>query len=137
MRFGGDRDALVHTAHASAYHWMQVGTKANRARSEWLCARVYSELGRAEPALHHAQRCLELAESAPDEMEEWDLPAPHEALARAQAVAGQADEAGSYRNLGLQAVSRVADEEDGRHIEADLRGIRMPSANVGRSRRPG
>jgi cation transport regulator ChaB len=132
-----DDDLLVHCAHASAYHWAQVGTAANRARSEWQCARVYSELGRPEPALHHARRCLAIVESAPGEMEEWDLPSAYEALARAHAVAGAADEAERYRQLGLEAVAEVADQEDRAPIEADLRGIPMPSANVDRSRRPG
>jgi hypothetical protein len=34
----------------------------NLARSDWLIARVYSVVGRAEPALAHAGRCLELCE---------------------------------------------------------------------------
>ncbi|HET8895571.1 MAG TPA: hypothetical protein VFM96_15900 [Gaiellaceae bacterium] len=135
--FGGDPDALIHTAHASAYHWMQAGTAANRARSEWLCARVYSELGRAEPALHHACRCLELVEANPEVMEEWDLAAAYEALARAHAVAGDAAESARYRDLGLDAVAKVADAEDRAHIEGDLAGIQVPSANVGRTDRPG
>ena len=59
-------DEMLHCAHASAYHWMQGGgTTANRARSEWLCSRVYSILGRPEPALQHARRCIELVESSP------------------------------------------------------------------------
>lgn len=136
--FGGDADELIHTAHASAYHWMtEGGTAANRARSEWLCARVYSELGRAEPALHHARRCLELVEQNPDAMEEWDLAGAYEALARAHAVAGDAAEAERYRSLGLEAVAKVEDAEDRAHIEGDLAGIRVPSANVVRTDRPG
>lgn len=135
--FGADADALIHTAHASAYHWMQVGTAANRARSEWLCARVYSELGRPESALHHARRCLELVQESSDAMEDWDLAAAYEALARAHAVAGDAAESARYRELGLDAVSAVADAEDGERIAADLRGIQVPSANVGRTDRPG
>jgi hypothetical protein len=69
-----DDDEMVHAAHASAYHWMGIGTAANRARSEWQCSRVYAVLGRAEPALHHARRCLEIAEASPGEMEDWDVP---------------------------------------------------------------
>ena len=42
-----DDDEMVHCAHASAYHWRQVGTAANRSRSEWQCSRVYAILGRA------------------------------------------------------------------------------------------
>ena len=69
MRTRDEDDEMLHCAHASAYHWLQVGTRANRARSEWQCSRVYAMLGRAEPALAHARRCLELVESAPDEMQ--------------------------------------------------------------------
>src|SRR5205085_4549260 len=83
-------DEMIHCAHASAYHWQQVGTKANRARSEWQCSRVYAVLGRAEPALEHARRCLELVEDNPEAMEAFDLPAAYEALARAHLVAGNA-----------------------------------------------
>jgi hypothetical protein len=117
-------DEMLHCAHASAYHWMQSGgTTANRARSEWLCARAYTLLGRPEPALHHARRCLELVESAPAEMEEWDLAAAYEALARAHKAAGDESESARYKVLGLEAISKVADEEDRKHIEADLAAI--------------
>jgi hypothetical protein len=117
-------DEMLHCAHASAYHWMQSGgTTANRARSEWLCSRAYALLGRAEPALHHARRCLELVESAPAEMEEWDLPAAYEALARAHHAAGEESEAARYKSLGLEAISGVTDEEDRKHVEADLASI--------------
>jgi len=117
-------DEMLHCAHASAYHWLQAGgTAANRARSEWLCSRVYALLGRAEPSLHHARRCLHFVESSPGEMEEWDLPAAYEALARAHAVAGDAAETERYRALGLDAIAKVADEEDRAPIESDLAGI--------------
>ena len=116
-----DPDELLHCAHASAYHWMQGGgTTANRARSEWLCSRVYSILGRPEPALHHAKRCVELVESAPSEMEEWDLPGAYEAMARAHLTAGDQTEAARYKSLGLEAIAKVTDEDDRKPIQADL-----------------
>jgi DNA-binding transcriptional MerR regulator len=87
-RTAEEDDELLHCAHASAYHWLQAGTIVNRVRSEWQCSRVYTVLGRAEPALWHARGCLELAESAPDELEEFDLPFAYEAMARAHALAG-------------------------------------------------
>lgn len=114
-------DEMLHCAHASAYHWMHGGgTTANRARSEWLCSRVYSILGRPEPALHHARHCLELVESAPGEMEDWDIAGAYEALARAHLTAGEVDEARRYHELGREATAKVADREDAKHIEADL-----------------
>ena len=80
--------------------WLQVGTQANRARSEWQCSRVYTVLGLGERALRHARRCLELVESAPEEMDDWDLAAASEALARAFATAGDGDEARRHVELG-------------------------------------
>jgi tetratricopeptide (TPR) repeat protein len=117
-------EEMLHCAHASAYHWMQSGgTTANRARSEWLCSRVYALLGRSEAALHHARRCIELVESAPDEMEDWDLAAAHEALARAHLAAGEVDEARRHLELAREESAKIAEEDDRKHIEADLASL--------------
>jgi hypothetical protein len=107
-------DELVHQAHASAYHWRKAPEcePKNRARSEWLCSRVYAVLGHAEPALHHAERCLAITEANPDDMEEWDLPFAYEALARAHAVAGNSDEAARYELLSRKTADGIADRED-------------------------
>ena len=114
-------DEMLYCAHASAYHWLQSGgTTANRARSEWLCSRVYSILGRSEPALHHARRCLELVESSPAEMEDWDIAGAHEALARAHLTAGDMEAARRNYELARAETARIANPEDRKHIEADL-----------------
>jgi len=119
-----DDDEMVHCAHASAYHWQQVGTQANRARSEWQCSRVYAILGRPEPALAHARRCLELVEAAPAEMEQFDLPAAYEALARAHSVAGDRVEAARFLQLGRAETATIEDEDDRGIMEADFATIR-------------
>jgi hypothetical protein len=113
-------DELINTAHASAYHWAQVGTPANRARSEWQLSRVYTVLGRPEPALHHARRCLAYCEENPEAIEDWDLPYAHEALARAHALAGEADVAGRHSAAARELAAGVASTEDREHLEADL-----------------
>jgi hypothetical protein len=120
-----DSDELLHCAHASAYHWMRAdgATAANRARSEWQCSRVYTVLGRSEPALYHARRCLELCESAPDDIEEFDLPFAYEALARAHALAGDAAEASEWLARARAAGEKIADEDDRVLLEADLSTI--------------
>jgi len=122
---GADPDETVHAAHASAYHWFQAAgaTAANRARSHWLCSHVYAVLGRAEPAIHHGDRCLTLVEGAPEEMEEFDLPAAYEALARAHAVVGDSAEAARYLELGRTEAAKVADDEDREHLESQLDSV--------------
>jgi hypothetical protein len=117
-------DELVHTAHASAYHWLQVGTAANRARSEWQLSRVYVVLGRAEPALHHARRCLQICEASPEALEDWDLPYAHEALARAHRLAGDSDEAERHSAQASELAKNVAGEKDREHLLEDLATLR-------------
>jgi DNA-binding transcriptional MerR regulator len=114
-------DRMLHMAHASRHHWAQVGTPANLARGEWLCSRVYAVLGRAEPALHHARRVLELCEE--HGIGDWDLAFAHEALARAHAVAG--DREGMEHALGRAraAAADIAEAEDRDLLLADLATI--------------
>ncbi len=123
-RTAEDDDELLHCAHASAYHWLHAGgTDANRARSQWQCSRAHAVLGQPEGAIHHAERCLAIVEAAPAAMEEFDLPAAYEALARAHAVAGNAAEARRQLELGRTAAAAISDEDDRAIIEADLASI--------------
>ena len=123
-RTSEEDDELIHTAHASAYHWMHAGTAANRARSEWQCSRMYTVLGRPEPAVRHATRCLELCESDRAALEDWDLPFAYEALARAQAAAGNATEAARCLEEARSLGAAIADDDDRGLLEADLATIR-------------
>lgn len=116
-----DDDQMAHAAHASAYHWRRVGKAENFARSEWQCSRVYSVLGRAEPALHHARRSLDLCER--NGIGDFDLAFAYEALARAHALAGHAEEARHMTELALAACEHIADPEDKQIVLADLETI--------------
>jgi hypothetical protein len=122
---GAAPDAVVDTAHASAFHWSHAtgATAANRARSHWLCSHVYAVVGRPEPAMHHAERCLALVQEAPAEMEDFDLPAAYEGLARAHAAAGRNEEARRFIELGRAEVAKIDDAEDREHLESQLASI--------------
>ena len=82
-------DAMVHAAHASRWHWGQVGGAEQRAVGEWQCSRVYAVLGRPGEALHHARRCLDL--SAVEGVDPFVAASAHEAMARAYAVGGDVE----------------------------------------------
>ncbi|MGZ4551107.1 MAG: hypothetical protein ACXVF0_16515 [Blastococcus sp.] len=112
-------DRMLHMAHASRFHWEQVGTAANLARGEWLCSRVYAVLGRPEPCLHHARRVLEICEE--NGIADWDLAFAHEALARGHAVAGDttAAEAAAARARATE----IAADEDRKLLLDDLRTL--------------
>lgn len=113
-----DEDALlIHQAHASLYHWSQVGEQINRARGEWMCSRVDATVGRAEPAMWHARRAVELAEPTGD----WDLAVAYEAMARAAVVGGDPDAARSW--IARARSVQVLEDEDREVVEKDLAAV--------------
>ena len=113
-------DEMIHGAHASRHHWAAVGTGVNLARGEWQISRVYVTLGRGEPALYHAGRCLAYCEANREEIADWDIPYAYEALARAHLTAGNEDEAKRYAARARELAAQVADEHDREHLEEDL-----------------
>ena len=114
-----DDDRMLHAAHASRFHWGEAAEAgpANLARGEWQVSRVYVVLGRAEPALWHAQRCLAYCEGA--DLGDWDLAYAYEALARASALAGD-PEAAVWKAKAREAGDVIADPEDREHFDADF-----------------
>jgi DNA-binding transcriptional MerR regulator len=116
-------DEMIHAAHASRYHWGEVGEAVNLARGEWQVSRVYATLGRAEPALFHARRCVEIHEANEDGREDWDLGSAYEAMARACAVAGDHAARDEWQARARAELPKIADAEDRRIIEQDLATI--------------
>jgi DNA-binding transcriptional MerR regulator len=120
-RTAAETDELIHRAHASRWHWARVGTDVNLARGEWLCSRVYAALGRGEPALWHARRCVEINEALDaDAREGWDLPAAYEAMARASFAAGDPASGGLWKAKAVAALAEIADPDDREPIAQDL-----------------
>ena len=118
-------DEMLHGAHASRALWAGIGSAANLVRGEWQCSRVYAVLGRAEPALWHARRCLELAEAAEaGTLADFDLPFAYEGLARANALAGDREQALSWLELGAGAALRIAEADDRELVATDLKDVR-------------
>ena len=113
-------DEMIHIAHASCYHWGQVGAPANGARGEWQCARAYATLGHSEPALWHARRCLEIVEPGGEGFEDWDLPSAQQALAHAHLAAGDRDEARRWAGRAAEGAARIEDPEDRELIESQI-----------------
>jgi hypothetical protein len=118
-------DELVHVAHAACFHWGEVGTAAHRARGENQCARVYAALGRAEPALHHANRALELVRAGGEGFEDWDLASALEVVARAQLAAGNRAEAERYAALARSELGTVTDADDREIVAGQIAELRL------------
>jgi hypothetical protein len=117
-RTAEDDARMVDAAHASQYHWREAGGPPG-TRGEWLISHVYAVLGRAEPALHHARRCLELVQAEP-EAADFDHAYAAEAMARALACAGDLVEAASWHARATAAGAGIADGEDLKIFTGDL-----------------
>lgn len=115
------KERMLYAAYASAFHWRNVGNEANFARGEHLVSRVAARLGEADLALRHARRCLELVESHPDVMEDWDLAFAHEALARGLAAVGDGEGAMAEYETASQLAAELADPEDRDILKKELR----------------
>lgn len=116
-------DEMLHAAHASRYHWGEIGEPVNFARGEWQCSRVYAVLKRAEPARYHAQRCLAIC--VEHNIGDFDLAFAYEALARAAMVADDEEEMRRYLELAREAGKQIAEEDDKQYFDADLATILM------------
>jgi DNA-binding transcriptional MerR regulator len=123
-RTPAETDELIHRAHASRWHWGQVGElggPVNLARGEWLCSRVYALLGRGEPGVWHARRCVEINEAAGNG--DWDIASAYEAMARALLVSGDRAGAAEWKAKATAALAGIAEADDREVIEKDLAGI--------------
>jgi DNA-binding transcriptional MerR regulator len=111
-------ERMVNVAHASRYHWEQAGGPEQLAVGDWQVSRVYSVLGRAEPALHHAHESLARAQA--DDVPTWVLASAHEAIARASGVAGDQGAAREHADRARALAATIDDAEDRQIVMDDL-----------------
>ena len=114
-------DEMIHSAHFSRYHWGEIGTPANLARGEWQCSRVDTVLGRAEPAMWHARRCLAICEE--HGIGGWDVAFAWEAIARAASVAGDGEAVAAALVRARELGAQIAEDEDRELLLSDLATI--------------
>ncbi|MHA2244278.1 MAG: hypothetical protein ACXADY_04875 [Candidatus Hodarchaeales archaeon] len=119
-------DQMIHSAHASRYHWgesvaagMPNTGPINLERGEWQISRVYSILERPESAIYHAQRCIDICEE--NNISDFDLAFAYESMARACAVAGDRDtDSKKYVTLAIEAGNKIKKEEDKIYFFSEL-----------------
>jgi len=116
-----EEDKMVHAAHASRYHWGEIGTPLEFERGEWQISRVYSILGRSEPALYHAKRCLDICKE--NDIEDFDIAFAYESMARALSVAGDKAECEKYLQLATEAGENIKKKEDKDYFLSELKTI--------------
>ena len=114
-------DRMVHAAHASRYHWGEIGGPVEIVRGEWQISRVYSILKRPQPALYHAKRSLDVCQK--NDIGDFDLAFAYEAMARALALSGERFDCEKYLQLAKEAGKKIKEEEDRNYFLGELNTI--------------
>jgi hypothetical protein len=113
---------MIHSAHASRFHWEAVGNAQNRAVGEWQISRVYCVVGLRESALYHARLCMELTEA--NALKPFHMAFAHEGLARALSSSDKAAARVHYQ-AALDLVEAIEDQEDRNILQSDLQTIKL------------
>ena len=115
---------MIDAAHASAWHWRHRDDRTPKtdAVSAWQLSRVYALAGEADAAATYGMLSLQLAEA--NDLGPFYEGYGHEALARAAAIAGEANKAGEHAGKAADFAASVSDAEDRALLEADLETLR-------------
>lgn len=120
QRTPAEDERMIHAAHTSLYHWLHAGNVVNEQRGLWLLSRVYTVLKHPRQALYYANRCLELTRQHHARMKDFDIAYAHEAVARANALAGNLEAGKTHLKQALEAGEAISNPEDRNWFEVDL-----------------
>jgi hypothetical protein len=115
-------DRMMHAAHASRFHWGEIGTPVEFERGEWQASRMYTVLSRPQAALYHAKRCLDICQE--NNIGDWDIAFAYEAMARAHAVAENKAECRKYIELANKAADKIREKGDRDYLLSELKTIK-------------
>jgi hypothetical protein len=105
----GDQE-MLNAAHASAWHWTEVGIELNRMRAIMLLAEVHALLGFGQSALAYAEemRTYFLGVQSPD----WELAFVHVVHAHAASAAGETEKHRASYGLAVAALGAISNEKE-------------------------
>ncbi len=105
-----DIDNMISSAHASLYHWKQIGTPLNFARGHWQVSHVYALANMGESALYHAKQTYQLC--IDNDITDFDLAFAFEALSRAHKVLNNVDKQKEFKELAAKQAENISKKED-------------------------
>jgi pyruvate/2-oxoglutarate/acetoin dehydrogenase E1 component len=119
-----DRE-LLNAAHASAWHWQQIGNELQRTRALMLLAQAHAQAGLGTTALAYADEMRAYflgAASTPD----WEVAFTHVVHAYAAWAAHATEQHAHSYAQAVQAVAAIANEEDRNVVERVFRHVPAP-----------
>jgi hypothetical protein len=116
-------DWMLQFSLASLWHWRQREdcTPTNLSVGYWQVSRVYALLGQTSQARHYGQLCLEVSKT--EGVLPFYLGYAYEALARAEATAGEQGKMKKFLSQAQQVASTLPDPEAKEQLLKDLATI--------------
>lgn len=123
-------DEMIHSAHASRYHWgvaikgnVSGAEPVNYARGDWQLSYVYSILGKFEPALYYGQRSLDTC--LDNEIGDFDLAFGYEAVARALSLNSEKKKEFQIAlEKAKEAGDKISKKEDKEYFLSQMKSIK-------------
>lgn len=112
---------MIHMAHASRYHWGEIGTPLQWSRGEWQISRVYALAGMGESALYHGKHALKYC--LENSIGDFDLAFAYEAIARAYSVLANDAEKQTYKLKAEEASKGIEKKENLDYFLSELATI--------------
>ena len=118
-------DAMLHTAHASYYHWTKRDdfTPRNQSIGLWQLSRVYLAASHSYLGVHYARECIKVSEAA--ELDPFYLAYAYEAMARAQIEVGLTGEAERSLAYARELAAKVKDKQERKALNTDLDSVEV------------
>ena len=101
---------MLNAAHASVFHWSQIGTDLHHARGAMLLGHVHATLGMGDTATRYARQCLEYF--TPRDTPDWEIAFVHAIMAHAAFAAGDTEQHRTYHASAKKLGDAIADPED-------------------------
>lgn len=121
QRTADEAQRMIHAAHASYWHWLQVGSTINHQRALCLLATAYGAAGDGPAAVRYALQCTAMSEQTGDDQTPFDRATASGCAARAHALAGAAEDAAAWRDRAREAFDEL-DDPDEKRVVAELYG---------------
>lgn len=124
-RTAEEDEQMIRLSLASHWHWTQradyYGT--NKSVAHWQTSRIYALLGSADNARRYGLFCLEASQAK--EIPPFYLGFAYEALARAEAVAGNIEGMQAYLEQARTAAASISEPEERKILLADLATVEL------------
>jgi len=121
---------MIDCAHASNWHWLQVGGLEQAVIGAWLLSRVHAVAGDPVASNRYAQRAADLFRGGTN-LPDWLHASVLEGQARALLSAGDHVAATEALRLAREALDEIQDPDDRSLIESQLEELRLQFMDLG------